>query len=275
MTRSPHTQTDLPHCAGVLRDEAATELMRLLGVTVIPTALLLDPATGEAQPLPLQEAVAATAAVTAPADKEGEAGSSVFKEALRRHEEGDWAGALEGFVRALAAEQTAQRADAAYNLAALLHMLGKARLAVHYTAMVRARKRAIPPRSLICSLTSSHINIHPPHPFPLHTYTRCQALEARPEDLTVHVLLGTVLAESEKEAVVDAYRRLLPALAAQEAGGGGYHRAAHRLAVLTGEGPSAKGAAPEYVREVFDAMAEEFESKLVDHLGYKARVVGA
>lgn len=87
--------------------------------------------------------------------------------------------------------------------------------------------------------------------------------------MTTHVLLGTVLAESEKDAVVGAYRRLLPSLKAW--GGGAYHRAAHRLAVLTGEGPSARAAAPEYVREVFDAMAEDFEAKLVEHLGYKVR----
>lgn len=105
--------------------------------------------------------------------------------------------------------------------------------------------------------------------------TTPQALEARPEDLTAHVLLGTVLAASEKDAVVDAYRRLLPALEAQGGRGGGgggpYHRAAHRLAVLTGEGPSARAAAPEYVREVFDSMADSFETKLVEHLGYKVR----
>jgi predicted TPR repeat methyltransferase len=92
------------------------------------------------------------------------------------------------------------------------------------------------------------------------------------------VLLGTVLAESDRGAVVAAYRRLLPALAAKggkEGGGrspeGGYHRAAHRLAVLTGEGASAEGAAPEYVKLVFDGMAEVFEAKLVEHLGYRVR----
>ncbi len=126
-----------------------------------------------------------------------------------------------------------------------------------------------PPRQSIHLNPSRHPFTHPP----IHH----QALEARPADTTAHVLLGTVLAESDRAAVVAAYRRLVPALAAKAKDGGrssgGYHRAAHRLAVLTGEGPSAVvGAAPGYVREVFDAMAEEFEAKLVDHLGYRVRV---
>lgn len=46
-------------------------------------------------------------------------------------------------------------------------------------------------------------------------------------------------------------------------------RAEHRLAVLTGEGPSALSAAPDYVREVFDELADTFEEKLVSHLSYR------
>lgn len=148
--------------------------MRLLDVTAIPTVLLIDPTTGAVQPLHLEEDVdgpvveeekdgtatssAAGAAAVATGGGQVEDGGPVidpeappepgaaaavaagpaFAEALRRHEAGDWAGALAGFARVLATEP-GHRADAAYNLAALLHMLGKARLAVHYAAMVRAR----------------------------------------------------------------------------------------------------------------------------------------
>ena len=39
------------------------------------------------------------------------------------------------------------------------------------------------------------------------------------------------------------------------------------LATLTGQGSAAVGgAAPEYVAQVFDDLAEVFEEKLVDHL---------
>jgi predicted TPR repeat methyltransferase len=43
-------------------------------------------------------------------------------------------------------------------------------------------------------------------------------------------------------------------------------RAVHSLATLQGE---AETAAPAYVREVFDELAETFEEKLVTHLEYR------
>lgn len=43
-------------------------------------------------------------------------------------------------------------------------------------------------------------------------------------------------------------------------------RAVHSLATLRGE---ATKAAPAYVKEVFDELAETFEEKLVTHLGYR------
>lgn len=217
-------------------------------------------------------AAAATTNAAAEEDQEpaaAELSSSAFATALRLHGEGDFEGALRAFQRAIDGEPQ-HRADAAYNMAALLHMLGRAREAVGFTAMVRCvlwsslylyTCREKPPQDR-SPLTTPHPTAHP----------SSQALEARPEDPTAHVLLGTVLAETERAAVIDAYRRLVLALEAQGRGGG-YFRAAHRLAALTGEGPSALvGAAPEYVREVFDAMAEEFEEKLVEHLGYRVRV---
>lgn len=39
--------------------------------------------------------------------------------------------------------------------------------------------------------------------------------------------------------------------------------------MLTGEGPSAISAAPEYVSQVFDELAASFEVKLVEHLQYR------
>lgn len=92
-------------------------------------------------------------------------------------------------------------------------------------------------------------------------------LKARPEDSTAHVFLGTVLAgiETELPLVVEAYRHIVEVLEPLNK----HHRAAHRLAVLTGEGPSATTASLTYVKEVFDDMADTFEEKLVEHLQYR------
>lgn len=43
-----------------------------------------------------------------------------------------------------------------------------------------------------------------------------------------------------------------------------------KYSVLTGEGSCAKRGDPNYIREVFDYLAPSFESKLVDHLEYRA-----
>jgi hypothetical protein len=145
-------QAELPHSAGVLLDEAAAEAMQLLDITTIPTLLRIDAATGAIQrvaleedaPQPLAEAGAATATTGESGGGGGGGdgaidggGGDAFAEALRRHEAGEWAGALAGFARVLDGGERERAADAAYNLAALLHMLGKTRLAVHYTALVR------------------------------------------------------------------------------------------------------------------------------------------
>ncbi len=90
-----------------------------------------------------------------------------------------------------------------------------------------------------------------------------QTLALRPDDATAHALLGTVLVASERDAVVHAYRRLVASTTPPNP------RAQHRLAVLTGEGPSATSAAPEYVSQVFDELADSFEEKLVEHLQYR------
>jgi len=125
----------------VLQGEAAAETMLLLDITVVPTLLRVSPTTGEAQPVPL-EAALEPSAVAAAADTAAGTAEAAFAEALTRHEAGQWAATLEGFARAWAAAEAAgaqeRMADAAYNLAALLHMLGRTRLAVHYTALVRA-----------------------------------------------------------------------------------------------------------------------------------------
>lgn len=47
--------------------------------------------------------------------------------------------------------------------------------------------------------------------------------------------------------------------------------AAHRLACLTGEGASAESAQAAYVQQVFDDLADSFETKLVQHLHYRVR----
>jgi len=88
-------------------------------------------------------------------------------------------------------------------------------------------------------------------------------LALRPDDITAHIFLGTILAATERDAVIEVYRRLVGNGASPNP------RAEHRLAVLTGEGPSALSAAPDYVREVFDELADTFEEKLVSHLSYR------
>lgn len=71
------------------------------------------------------------------------------------------------------------------------------------------------------------------------------------------------MAATEREAVIEAYRRLVVNGASPNP------RAQHRLAVLTGEGPSTLAAAPDYVQDVFDELADTFEEKLVSHLCYR------
>jgi len=86
-----------------------------------------------------------------------------------------------------------------------------------------------------------------------------------PEDRTAHSMLGGVLGELEPGAVTLAYREIVRRQPTN-------HRAAHRLACLTQSGRAAEEgrADPEYIREVFDEMAEQFETRLVHHLQYRA-----
>jgi lipoprotein NlpI len=218
--------------------------MRRLGVMSLPRIVGLD-AEGRQVPQALPEEIRGTRTSTTDVVK-------VLAEGLRWHEEGQFGRALRCFAAVVEAQPS--HADAAFNAAAILHMCGQTLLAVHYTAQVRQLPATHHPwlrvcfgaqaaRSLVCSVG-------------------VQALEARPNDATAHNLLGSVLAESEPQAVIEAYRRLVESNPSN-------HRAKHRLAVLTGEGGSARTAEPAYVAQVFDELADTFEAKLVDHLQYK------
>ena len=89
-----------------------------------------------------------------------------------------------------------------------------------------------------------------------------QVILVSPSDATAHSVLGSVIGDLEPAAVIRAYSEIVSAQPEN-------HRAVHCLATLTGKGKAAEGAAPEYVAEVFDELSEVFESKLVDHLGYR------
>ena len=86
--------------------------------------------------------------------------------------------------------------------------------------------------------------------------------EERPRDVTAHCMLKEVLFPLEREEVVSVYR-------AMARSNPGNVRAVHHLAVLTGQGESAMRAEASYVAEVFDGLADTFEQKLVEHLGYR------
>uniref|UniRef100_K3X884 Methyltransferase type 11 domain-containing protein n=1 Tax=Globisporangium ultimum (strain ATCC 200006 / CBS 805.95 / DAOM BR144) TaxID=431595 RepID=K3X884_GLOUD len=78
-------------------------------------------------------------------------------------------------------------------------------------------------------------------------------------DSVAHTVLRTVYFQQEPEAVLIGYRSIIARFP--------HHvRAVHSLATLQGE---AETAAPAYVREVFDELAETFEEKLVTHLEYR------
>ena len=82
-------------------------------------------------------------------------------------------------------------------------------------------------------------------------------------DATAHSFLWA-LAQTDaprlRPVVTSAYRRLAAS---------GDASAAHKLSVLTGEGESARRVDPAYARAIYDDMGGAFESKLVDHLGYR------
>ncbi|KAF1330531.1 Cellulose synthase subunit, partial [Globisporangium splendens] len=78
-------------------------------------------------------------------------------------------------------------------------------------------------------------------------------------DSVAHTVLRTVYFQQEPDAVLAGYRSIIARFP--------HHvRAVHSLATLQGE---AETAAPAYVREVFDELAETFEEKLVTHLEYR------
>ena len=60
--------------------------------------------------------------------------STLFSQAVASHESGDWIQALQGFSHVL--DQCPSHADAAFNIAAILQLLGNTRLAVYYTTLV-------------------------------------------------------------------------------------------------------------------------------------------
>jgi predicted TPR repeat methyltransferase len=70
----------------------------------------------------------------------------------------------------------------------------------------------------------------------------------------------TVYFQEEPERVLEGYRAVIAASPSDHV------RAVHSLATLEGDAVS---AAPQYVREVFDELAETFEEKLVTHLEYR------
>ncbi|GLE04924.1 hypothetical protein PINS_up013905 [Pythium insidiosum] len=78
-------------------------------------------------------------------------------------------------------------------------------------------------------------------------------------DAVAHTVLRTVLHTEEPELVLAGYDALL----AQHPT---HVRAKHSVATLRGD---ATVAAPAYVRQVFDDLAETFEEKLVTHLEYR------
>lgn len=91
----------------------------------------------------------------------GEEPPSAFAAALRLNEEGDFDGALHAFQQAID-EEPQKAADAAYNIAAVQHMLGRTREAVKFAAMVRCQAG----HCCTCMTTSVYVNPHQPQPQP-------------------------------------------------------------------------------------------------------------
>lgn len=214
----------------------AQEVMRRLQVENLPA--LFQVTTGEKNTHKIKKIELSISPVDSSLGKidELEQQQAVFRQAVQDYEAEEWSKALRGFSQLvhLANPSSAvdnHAADSAFNIAAILQMLGHTHLAVYYTALT---------------------------------------LELRPDDTTAHILLGTVLAATEREAVIKAYRRLVSgSISSSNNTKSPNPRAEHRLAVLTGEGASAISAGPNYVKEVFDDLAECFEEKLVQHLQYR------
>ena len=82
-----------------------------------------------------------------------------------------------------------------------------------------------------------------------------------PEDSTAHSFLWALNRTGQcVQSTLNAYTHL-SAL--------GDIRAITKLAVITGSGSQASKGDPTYAEQIYDEMAGKFESKLVDHLGYK------
>lgn len=86
-------------------------------------------------------------------------------------------------------------------------------------------------------------------------------LTLTPDDITAHSFLWALTSDPLcVDMCKSAYRRLAAS---------GDLRAITKLATLTGEGAAALRGNPSYARQIYDDMAEKFEGKLVDCLGYK------
>jgi hypothetical protein len=90
--------------------------------------------------------------------------NDLFKQAVADHEAGEWVEALRGFSTVLRLEPG--RADAAFNIAATLQMLGFTRLAVHYTEKVSLCRTHRPVLASPSSLSSRPV---PPLSIPPNT----------------------------------------------------------------------------------------------------------
>ena len=86
-------------------------------------------------------------------------------------------------------------------------------------------------------------------------------LVLEPQDMTAHAFLWALAqAPTTRPSTLRAYTLLSYA---------GDVKATHKLAALTGRGGSCSRGDPAYARQIYDDMAEAFESKLVDRLGYR------
>ncbi|OQR92754.1 hypothetical protein THRCLA_08617 [Thraustotheca clavata] len=86
-----------------------------------------------------------------------------------------------------------------------------------------------------------------------------KVVENDPNDATAHSVLRTIFFTIEPQLVLDGYTQIVKDHP-------NHLRAAHFLAALRGD---AKTSENEYVRAVFDELADTFEDKLVNHLHYK------
>lgn len=82
-----------------------------------------------------------------------------------------------------------------------------------------------------------------------------------PQDMTAHSFLWALAQRPEARASSERAYTLL----AQR----GDVKATHKLAALTGRGGSCSRGDPAYARQIYDDLAEAFEGRLVDTLGYR------